>query len=76
MSRITIARLKTLEDRRLSSDLILAFFITTGRFDLPLENVFTRPYLNNLRGQRLKLNHMRFRLNRRGAVFSVKIANY
>ncbi len=47
----------------------------TGRFDLPLEEFFTRPSVNALRGHRLKLYHRRFRLNRRGAAFSVRIVN-
>ncbi len=31
--------------------------------------------MNTLRGHRLKLYHRRFRLNRRGAAFSVRIVN-
>ncbi len=45
----------------------------TGRFDLPLEEFFTRPSLDNLR---LKLCHMRFHLKRSGAAFSVRIVNH
>ncbi len=47
----------------------------TGRFDLPLEEFFTRPSLNTIRGHHLKLYHRHFRLNRRGAAFSVRIVN-
>ncbi len=72
--RITILRLQTFEDHRLRGDPILAFFVMTGRFDLPLEEFFTRPSLDNLRGHRLKLCHRRFHLNRPGAAFSVRIA--
>ncbi len=57
-------------------DLILAFPIITGRFDLPLEEFFTRPSLDSLRGHCLKLCHRRFYLNRRGAAFSVRIVNH
>ncbi len=45
----------------------------TGRFDLPLEEFFTPPSMDTLRGHRLNLNHRRFHLNRRGAAFSVRI---
>ncbi len=71
--RLAILRLQSLEDRSLRGDLILAFSIMTGRFDLPLEEFFTRPSLNTLRGHHLKLYHRHFRLNRRGAAFSVSI---
>ncbi len=47
----------------------------TGRFDLPLEEFFSRPSVDTLRSHRLKLYHRRFRLNRRGATFSVRIVN-
>ncbi len=73
--RLAILRLQSLEDRRLRGDLILAFSIMTGHFDLPLEEFFTRPSMDTLRGHRLKLYHRRFRLNRRGAAFSVRIVN-
>ncbi len=48
--RRTILRLQILEDRRLRVDLILAFAIMTGRFDLPFEEFFTRPSSYNLHG--------------------------
>ncbi len=48
----------------------------TGCFDLPLEGFFTRPSADTLRGRRLKLYQRRFRLNRLGAAFSVRIVNY
>ncbi len=73
--RLAILRLQSLEDHRLRRDLILAFSTMTGRFDLPLEECFTRPSVDTLRGHRLKLYHRRFRLNRRGAAFSVRIVN-
>ncbi len=47
----------------------------TGRFDLLLEEFFTRPSLNTLRGHRLKFYHKHFRLNGRCAAFSVRIVN-
>ncbi len=65
--RLTILRLQTLGDRRLRGDLILAFSIMTGRFNIPFEEFFTRPSKDNLRGHRLKICHKRFHLNRRGA---------
>ncbi len=46
------------------------------RFDLPLEDFFTRQSLENLRGHRLKLCHRRFHLNRRGGAFSVTTENH
>ncbi len=74
--RSAILRLQTLEDSRLRGDLILAFSIMTGGFDLPLEEFFTRPSLDNLHGHSLKLCHRHFHLNRRGAAFSVRIVNH
>ncbi len=71
--RLAILRLNTLEDRKLRGDLILAFYIMTGRFDPPLAEFFPRPSVDNLRGQRLQLYQRRFRLNRRDAAFSVRI---
>ncbi len=47
----------------------------TGRFDLPLEEFFTRHSFDYLRGHRLQLCYRRFHLNRRGVAFSVRIAN-
>ncbi len=73
--RLVILRLQSLKDRRLRDDLILAFSIMTGRFDLPLEEFFTRPSEDTLLGHRLKLAHRRSRLNCRGAAFSERIVN-
>ncbi len=73
--RLTIIKLQALEDRRLRGDLVLAFSIMTGRVDLPLEEFFTRPSVDTLRGHCLKLYHRRYRLNRRGSAFAVRIVN-
>ncbi len=48
--RLAIFRLQSLEDRRLRGDLKLAFSIMTSRFDLPLEEFFTRPSVDILCG--------------------------
>ncbi len=73
---LTILRLETLEDNRLRGHLIFALSNMTGQFDLPLEEFFTCPSSDNLRGHRLKLCDGRFHLNRRGASFSVRIVNH
>ncbi len=73
--RLVILRLQSFEDRRLRGDLILAYSIMIGRFDFPLEEFFTCPSVDTLRGDRFKLYDRRFRLNRRGAAFSVRIVS-
>ncbi len=47
----------------------------TGRFDLSLEEFFTRPSVDTLHVHRLNLYLRRFSLYRRGAAFSVKLVN-
>ncbi len=59
--------------RRPRGDLILAYNLSSGSFDLPIEEFFTRPPCSSLRGHSLKLHQRRFRLNRRKAAFSVRI---
>ncbi len=59
--------------RRLRGNLILAFNLSNGSFDLPIAEFFTRPSCSNLRVHSLELHHRRFRLNRRKATFSVRI---
>ncbi len=73
MTRLTILGLQTLEDHSLRGDIMLVCSIMTGRFDLPLEEFFTRPSLDNLRGNSLKHCHRRFQLNNRDAAFLVRI---
>ncbi len=63
----------SLARRRLRGDLILAYNLSNGSFDLPIEEFFTRPPCSSLRGHSLKLHHRRFRLNRRKVAFSVRI---
>ncbi len=50
------------------------YSLSHGSMDLPLAEFCTRPLCCRLWGHKLKLLHMRFRLNWRKAVFSVRIA--
>ncbi len=59
--------------RRLRRDLILAYNLSSGSFDLPIKEFFTGPPCSSLGGHILKLHHRRFQLNRRKAAFSMRI---
>ncbi len=61
------------EKRRRRADLILAYGIFHGRYDLPQDLFFTLPSCSHLRGHDLKLRHRSFHLARRNAAFSVQI---
>ncbi len=63
----------SLARRRLRGDLILAYNLSNGSFNLRMEEFFTQPLCSSLRGHILKLHHRRFRLNRRKAAFAVRI---
>ncbi len=58
---------------RLRGDFILAYNLSNGSFDLPIEMFFIQPPRSSLRGHILKLHHTRFRLNRRKAAFTARI---
>ncbi len=51
-SRLATLRLQTLADRRLRGDFILVFYIKADNFDLPLEDIFTRPSVGDLHDHR------------------------
>ncbi len=71
--RLSELGLQTLEHRRFRGDLIVAFSIYKGRYDLPFEEFFSFATLSNLRGHSLKLLRGKFRLNRRGSAFAVRV---
>ncbi|XP_077477524.1 uncharacterized protein LOC144090083 [Stigmatopora argus] len=66
--------LPTLEARRLRGDLILAYNILHGIYSVPRDLFFTPAPDRGLRGHPWKLYPRGFRLNRRKAAFSVRIA--
>ncbi len=72
--RLETPSLFSLARRRPRGDVILAYNLSNGSFDLPMEEFFTRPPCSSLRGHSLKLHHRRFRLNQRNTAFSVRIA--
>ncbi len=71
--RLEKLSLFSLACRRLRVGLILAYNLSNGSFDLPIEEFFTRSQWSSLRGHILKLHHRRFRLNPRKGAFSVRI---
>ncbi len=52
--RLEKLSLFSLARRRLRGDLILAYNLSNGSFDLPVEEFFTRPPCSSLRGHSLK----------------------
>ncbi len=73
IQRLQRLYLYSLEKRRQRDDLILAFGIFHGSYDLPHDIFFTLPSCSHLRGHDLKLRHRSFHLARRKAAFSVWI---
>ncbi len=71
--RLEKLRLFSRAPRRLRSDLIIAYNLSNGSYDLPIEEFISRPPCSSLWGYFLKFHHRRFRLNRRKAAFSVRI---
>ncbi len=61
------------ERRRLRGDLILAYNIFHGRFELPQAEFFEAPSERDLRGHDFKLRHRSFRLLPRKAACSVRL---
>ncbi len=73
IQRLQRLNLCSLEKRRRRADLILAYGIFHGRYDIPHDLFFTLPSGSHLRGHDLKLRHRSFHLARRKAAFSVRI---
>ncbi len=73
IQRLQRLNLCALEIRSRWADLILAYGIFHGRYDLPHDIFFTLPSCSHLRGHDLKLSHRSFNLVRRKAAFSVQI---
>ncbi len=67
IQRLQHLNLRSLEKRRRRADLILAYGIFYGRYDLPHDIFFTQPSFSHLRGHDLKLRHRSFHLARRKA---------
>ncbi len=63
------------EKRRRGADLVLAYGIFHGRYDLPQDIFFTLPYCSHIRGHDLKLRPRSFHLARRKVAFSVQIVD-
>ncbi len=66
----------SLERRRLRADLILAFIIFKGEFDLNSSDFFLRPPRAGLRGHTYRLRQGPSRHPRRSGVLSVRIVIY
>ncbi len=62
----------SLERRRIRGDLILAYNIFNGRFDMPQAEFFEALAGRDLRGHGFKLRHRSFRLLWRKAAFYVR----
>ncbi len=73
IQRLQRLNLCSLEKRRRRADLILAYGIFHGRYDLPQDLFFTLPTCSHLRGHDLKLRHRSFHLARQKAASSVRI---
>ncbi len=73
IQRLQRLNLCPLERRRRRADLILAYGIFHGRYDLLHDLFFTLPSCSHLRGHDLKLRHRFFHLARRKAAFYVRI---
>ncbi len=59
--RLRLLNIFSLERRRLRGDLILAYYIFHGRYDLPQAGVHEAPLERGLQGHDFKLRHRRFR---------------
>ncbi len=72
IQRLQRLNLCSLEKRRRRVDLILAYGIFHGGYDLLQDLFFTLPSCSHLRGHDLKLRHRSLYLARRKAAFSVR----
>ncbi len=73
IQRLQRLNLSSLEERRRRADLIPAYGIFHGRYDIPHDIFFILPSGSHLRGHDLRLRHRSFHLARRKAAFSVRI---